>query len=402
MKQKQTYETYRQQETHSGGKGMLNRVGIQKVVRFISIYGLPRTIIKVAGRTRKSWLRCFFRATWLHRRKDVSVIGCGQFAFATMSYFVQQRFGNRFLECFDVDKSHAESCAKFWGYHSVEDAQSLIDNPQCKYIYVASNHSTHTDYAVRALKAGKKVHIEKPIAVTREQLEDLLTALYATNGTMYVGYNRPYSEAVQSIDRLIEGCDMPITMGCFIFGHKIEADHWYRLPQEGTRVCGNMGHWLDLSMHLFHIRGRLPKILRINIMQADPNEFDENLTVSYATDLGDLVTITMTSRGEPFEGIRETIDVQCGEVMADIEDFRKMTLQNGVSHKTYKYSPKDIGHQRSMMQLFSESNRDWTEVEYSTLLMLKIADMVRSGENTASYDIYQDHTALRAKVGRPT
>lgn len=205
MKQGQTYEAYRQQETHNGGKGMLNRVGMQKVIRFISIYGLPRTIIKVAGRTRKSWLRYFFRATWQRRSRDVSVIGCGQFAFATMSYFVQKRFGNRFLECFDVDKSHAESCAKFWGYQTVDDAQRLIDNAQCKYIYVASNHATHTDYAVRALKAGKKVHIEKPIAVSREQLEDLLTARYATNGTLYVGYNRPYSKAIQTVDRLIGG-----------------------------------------------------------------------------------------------------------------------------------------------------------------------------------------------------
>ena len=292
----------------------------------------------------------------------------------------------------------SNSTSQFWGYKEVPDAKQLINNGKCKYVYVVSNHFSHTGYAIEALRSGKKVHIEKPISVNRQQFEDLLTALYETNGSLYAGYNRPYSKAIMTIDDLIANSKKPISLGCFVFGHKIDSDHWYRIPQEGTRICGNVGHWLDLSMHLFNIRGQLPNSLRINIMQADENDVDDNLTISYATDFGDIVTITMTSRGEPFEGIRENINIQCGEVMAVIDDFRKMNLQNGLSNNKYNYSPKDVGHERSIMQVFRDDNRDWREVEYSTLLMLRITEMIQAGEKEINYYIGAAYRELMAKL----
>lgn len=372
--------------------------GIRKVVRFISIYGLPRTVVKVAGRTRKNWLRYFFKAAYLRKEKDVSLIGCGQFGFSTISYFVQKEYGNRFLECYDTDAEHAGSCAGFWGYHNVRDINQLLGNGHCKYVYVASNHASHADYAIQALKAGKHVHIEKPISVTREQLKSLLTVLNDSSGSLYAGYNRPYSKAIQAVDKLIAHSGLPITLGCFIYGHRIGRDHWYRNPQEGTRVCGNIGHWLDLSMHLLNIRGRLPETLRINIMQADEEEADDNLTISYATDYGDLVTITMTSRGEPFEGIREHISIQCGEAMAEIEDFRTLVLQDGTARRKYRYSPKDVGHRRSVMQMFRKDNRDWKEVVCSTLLMLETKKMVEKGIGYEDYAIKDDFQTMMQEI----
>ena len=83
------------------------RWGVLKVIRYITIYGIPRTIIKVAGRTRARELKLFFKASYIKRNKDVSLIGCGQFGFSTISYFVQKKYGNRFLECYDVEKKHS-------------------------------------------------------------------------------------------------------------------------------------------------------------------------------------------------------------------------------------------------------------------------------------------------------
>ena len=364
---------------------------IIKVLRFISIYGFSRTIIKVAGRTRALWLRFLFKSTYVHRKKDISLIGCGQFGFSTISFFIQKAFGSRFRSCYDINTENSLSCSKFWRYDVESDVNQLIIAPESKYIFIASDHYSHTDYAIRALEAGKNVHLEKPISVTKEQLRNLLKAQKESLGHLYAGYNRPYSKAIQKIDREIKNNGLPLSLGCFVIGHKIEGDHWYRIPKEGTRICGNLGHWLDLSIHLFNSRGQLPRTLRINVMQADKKEVDDNLTISYSTDVGDLVSITLSSRGEPFEGIRETVNVQSGEAIAAIDDFRKMTLLRGAKRWKYRYWPKDVGHQRSIMQVFSKNNREWIEVVYSTLLMLKIRDMVLAGEDYLEYNILHDY-----------
>lgn len=375
-------------------KPRTNTEAIKKLIRYTTIYGWQRALVKVAGRTRKTWLKYFFKATYIKHKHETSLIGCGQFGFSTISYFIQRKKGNVFLDCYDIDKTASDTCSKVWGYHAVESAQEVINNPNCKYIFIASDHYSHTEYAIEALSNGISVHLEKPIAVNRKQLESLLRAKKESSGRLFAGYNRPYSKAITIIDRIIQGSQLPMTLGCFITGHKIEKEHWYRIPKEGTRVCGNIGHWLDLSIHLFNVRGILPFTLDIQIMQSNPKEIDDNLTITYKTDKGDLVTISLTSRNEPFEGINETINLQCGKLNATIDDFRKMTLHEGSNKKVYKFWPKDVGHSRSIMQVFMEGNRDWVEVTYSTLLMLKIKDMVLAGESYSKYDISRDYNLM--------
>lgn len=365
-----------------------------KVFRYLSIYGFSRTLVKIAGRTRVVWLRFLFKSTYVHKKRDISLIGCGQFGFSTISFYIQKGYGNRFRKCYDIDMENSQSCSRFWGYDKVTNVNQLIADDECKYIYIASDHFSHTEYAIRALEAGKEVHLEKPIAVTKEQLVELLKVQNGSSGHLYAGYNRPYSKAIKLIDKEIVNNGLPLSLGCFVIGHKIGAEHWYRIPKEGTRICGNLGHWLDLSMHLFNVRGKLPETLRINVMQAYKKEIDDNLTISYSTNYGDIVTITMTSRAEPFEGIRESINIQCGEMIALIDDFRKMTLQNGSKRKKYRFFPKDVGHQHSIMQVFSKTNREWIEVVFSTLLMLKIKDMVLTGKDYLDYNIFQDYQDL--------
>lgn len=101
------------------------------------------------------------------------------------------------------------------------------------------------------------------------------------------------------------------------------ADHWYRLPEEGTRVCGNIGHWIDLAVHLMKTRGRIPEKFIISISYSDVKDFDDNISITITTNLRDLINIILTARSEPLEGVNETINFQCGNLIAKIDDFRK-------------------------------------------------------------------------------
>lgn len=366
----------------------------KKVFRFFRIYGFSRTLIKVAGRSRNKNLRWFFKSSYIKHKPSTSLIGCGQFGFSTISYFIQRKKGNIFLDCFDINTEKQKSCSDFWGYRMTKSAKELFENPKCKYVYIASDHYSHTPYAIEALNNNLLVHLEKPIAITKEQLKDLLIAKNKSNGALYAGYNRPYSKAIATIDKKLKDTKNSLTLGCYVFGHKINKGHWYRDPIEGTRVCGNIGHWLDLSMHLFNVRGRFPERIDISITYSDKNEPDDNISIAYVTDFGDVITIVLTSRNEPFEGINETINLQCGEVNAVIEDFRRLTILSGSNRIQKHYFHKDVGHAKSIMQLFSTNNRQWIEVVYSTLLMITIKDMVLQNETYLSYNIKKDYQEI--------
>lgn len=364
---------------------------LNKVSRFLAIYGLGRTLFKVAGRSRR--LFSILRPS-PKKVRDIGVIGCGQFAFATIGYILYRQGGNRFSDCFDVDPVAGQTFREFYQINSSSnDALEVIQNPNTRLIYIASNHASHTAYAIEALKAGKAVYVEKPISVTHEQFERLLKAVRATRGTIYAGYNRPFSPAVRRLKTEPLRGRGPLTLSCFVSGHQIPTEHWYRHPEEGTRICGNVGHWLDLAVHILSWE-ELPDQWRIMLAYSSEESRDDDLAITLTSERGDLLNIVLTARSEPFEGINETINFQQGSVIAKIDDFRRMTVWSAKKVQTFRYWPKDVGHYAAISQPFAKTARNWREVELSTLLMLFIKDMVVSGQRDATFSFVSEWRKL--------
>ena len=346
----------------------------KKLIRYIFIYGITRAIVKALGRYRIKNITI----PSLKRNKFISVIGCGQFSFSTILYFLWLGNKNNFLDCFDINNTNSNFVKKFYSFDAAPlNYENLINNEKCKLVYIASNHNSHSYYASRCLEKNIDVYVEKPISVNMEQFDNLINCLSNSKAKLYSGYNRPFSPSIRYLGNYIT--NGPLTLNCFISGHKIEKNHWYRNKDEGTRICGNMGHWIDLSVNLMMKRSMpLPDQFDISIVRANEKEIDDNLTVCFTTNFNDIVTITLSSRYEPFEGIRENINILNGKLSATIDDFRKMVLHYGSVKKVKKYFPKDVGHRMSVMQPFINEKRNFDEVVYSTFIMLKIMDMVQN------------------------
>lgn len=354
----------------------------KKVRRYWSIYGLKRTLNKVFGRLRMSIPG--LKPIYFKNKPTIGLIGCGQFQFSTIAYYLSKGATNPFSFCYDVDHKQSKSLGNYYSIpNALTEKSELYEQENTELVYVASNHSTHAPYALAFLEKGIDVYSEKPAAVSFDQFDSLLKGINESNANFYVGYNRPYSPAVTYLKQKYFGLknnDGQFTLNCFITAHDIPEDHWYRNPEEGTRICGNVGHWLDLMVHSYNWRGYIPKKYEVQIAYSNKKEPDDNITISITTREGDLTSITITARSEPFEGINETINFQYDHLIAKIDDFRKMTIWNGHKLTKKRYWPKDVGHKRSVMQPFRDDNRDLNEVIASTELMLHITEMVRNTE----------------------
>lgn len=361
---------------------------IKKFFRFIKIYGLNRTINKAFGRLRSDFIPAL---VFSKSKNDISIIGCGQFAFSSISFFLRKHKRNFLLNTYDVNNFNSSTLINFYnGVSAVTDINDLISNGKCKFVYIASNHSTHTDYAIQALRQKKIVYIEKPISTTYDDLAQLELTRITTDGIIYAGYNRPYSKAFKIIKNvLLDKCsrENAFTINYYIVGHKIEKDHWYRLPEEGTRVCGNIGHWLDATIHILNWRS-IPDFFEISISYSNVDEPDDNVSICLVSSNNDLINIVLTSRSEPFEGINESINIQFADINVKLDDFRKMQVWKDTSYKKYIFKPKDVGHERSILQPFykNNENRDWNEVVLSSLLMIKIKDMILNLDKHTVFD----------------
>ncbi|MFN3682009.1 MAG: Gfo/Idh/MocA family protein [Nitrospira sp.] len=363
------------------------KASLRKIIRYVQIYGPSRALFKAVGRKRIGLPLMLPRGRACV--PDIGLIGCGQFAFATIGYYLREARDRRLGACFDIKPEASRSLASALRVPKIcASADELLTMPGLRLVYIASNHSSHAPYAAKALLRGLDVYVEKPIAVEMTQLVEMLGAKRASGRAVYAGYNRPFSAAIRDLRAVLPiRQESGFSIHCFVAGHQIGSEHWYRLPSEGTRVCGNLGHWLDLMVHILAWRG-LPDQVQIVLSSADPKEPDDNFVVTIATDRNDIFSVMLSSRSEPFEGIYESIHVQHGDVTCHIDDFRRMTIHNGPQIIKRRYWPKDVGHRAAILQPFNQHpSREWREVELSTLVMLHVADMVRRREVVTQFSL---------------
>lgn len=359
------------------------KIKIIKIIRYIRIYGILRTVIKTFGRLRPSInVSLFFKLFPFKKGKaTVGIIGAGQHAYSSIAFFLSILTKAEIVFVTDINPKASASMAKVYSATNM-DAKYFPNKkniPLPDIIYIASNHSTHTEYAIEYLEFGCDVFVEKPISINFNQLMNLSNKVKKTSGRIYTGYNRPYSQAIETIRKYID-CKMPISFSCSIIGHHIPDDHWYRNEKEGSRVVGNMGHWIDLAVHLLISRGTFPSFIDICYVVSDNEKPSDNVSLTMTSSNNDLLNIFFTSRSEPFEGVNESIILQQDAFIAKINDFRSMEIWKDDYYKKFRYWPKDNGHSNCVIQPFKEKIlRTWSEIELSALLILNIENMVLEG-----------------------
>jgi len=362
---------------------------IKKVFRFISIYGISRTLTKVIARMRLNipfWIFLSF-PNYSKKGKTVGFIGCGQQTYSSLAYFITLFTNFKIIWAYDIDKKAVYSMNKAYGIKNQNSDGELKDYILPDIVYVASNHASHTDYAINYINKGCDVYIEKPISINKKQFSMLSDAVNSSRSNIYVGYNRPFSKAIRLLKNKTKGINKPFTLNCFVIGHLIPDDHWYRDPKEGSRIVSNLGHWIDLFVHIYYWNDNFPEHLDINVCYSNENQPSDNISVNIVSPQNDLISLVFSTRNDPFEGVNETINFQCGEINAKINDFRKIEIWNEDKYLIKKYFPKDNGHKGCAIQpKFENEKRDWKELETSTRVMLFIEEMVNSKINNKRFN----------------
>ena len=169
---------------------------IKKTLRYIRLYGVRRTLVKIKGQYHmKKRYKTLPKLSRDERAGGhVGLIGCGNFPFAVVAYYLRKNYGRTIRGAMDIDIHRAASLYEAYrvAYYT-DQGSTIINDPQIDLVYVASNHASHAEYAIKALEQGKCVHIEKPHVVTHDQLVRLCKAMRESKGKVALGFVRPRS-----------------------------------------------------------------------------------------------------------------------------------------------------------------------------------------------------------------
>lgn len=136
------------------------------------------------------------------------------------------------------------------------DMDAMLADGETNTIAIVTRHNTHAAFTAKALEAGKHVFVEKPLALTLDELE-MVESTYnkaheqGKNLHLMVGFNRRFSPQVQKIKSLLDGIKEPKSFIFTMNAGAIPGDHWTQDSTiGGGRIIGEACHYIDLMRYL--------------------------------------------------------------------------------------------------------------------------------------------------------
>lgn len=131
------------------------------------------------------------------------------------------------------------------------DTQALLRDPAINTLAIVTRHNSHAALTVSALDAGKNVFVEKPLAMTLDELAEVEAAYARANRHLMVGFNRRFAPQVQKMKALLAPIKAPKSFVMVMNAGAIPAGHWVHDPDVGGgRIIGEACHYIDLMRYL--------------------------------------------------------------------------------------------------------------------------------------------------------
>ncbi|RJQ78886.1 MAG: dehydrogenase [Desulfobacteraceae bacterium] len=136
------------------------------------------------------------------------------------------------------------------------DMQAMLANSAVNTVVIVTQHNTHARFVVKALEAGKNVFVEKPLAITCDELNQVEHAYRnahsgATGPLLMVGFNRRFSPQVEKMKTLLCNIQEPKSFIMTMNAGYIPDDHWVQdMKIGGGRIIGEACHYIDLMRFL--------------------------------------------------------------------------------------------------------------------------------------------------------
>ncbi|MGX1563160.1 bi-domain-containing oxidoreductase [Streptomyces sp. NPDC055506] len=215
--------------------------------------------------------------------------------------------------------SGANAQRKFGFADATTDLDAVLGDKSVDAVFVVTRHSSHAELTRRALLAGKAVFVEKPLALTEDELAGVLAAVEESgNDRLQVGFNRRFAPLLTEAKKRFGARTGPASLRYLVNAGRLQQGSWYlQQGTEGSRFAGEGGHFIDTASWL---------------LEADPvsvyavaTSGNDDLQVVLRYPDGSTATISYVTNGAP--GFpKETLDLVADGKVLRLDDFVRASV----------------------------------------------------------------------------
>ncbi|MEV5531187.1 bi-domain-containing oxidoreductase [Streptomyces prunicolor] len=253
----------------------------------------------------------------------LAFVGAGNYATSMLLPHLAQREGVELSTVVTTTALSAANAQRKFGFaQATTDLDAVLGDKSIDAVFVVTRHSSHAELTRQALLAGKTVFVEKPLALTEDELAGVLAAVEESgNDRLQVGFNRRFAPLLQEAKNRFGTRTGPASLRYLVNAGKLQHGSWYlQQGAEGSRFAGEGGHFIDTASWL---------------LDADPVSVyataapgNEDLQVVLRYPDGSTATISYVTTGAP--GFpKETLDLVADGKVLRLDDFVKASVYGG-------------------------------------------------------------------------
>jgi predicted dehydrogenase/threonine dehydrogenase-like Zn-dependent dehydrogenase len=280
---------------------------------------------------------------------SVGFLGAGNFAQGFLLPQIQRAGNAALVGVCTANGLNATNIARNFGFQfAATDPKEVLGQDSINTVFIATRHNLHASYAIEALRAGKHVFVEKPLALNTGELKAIQKA-YASvesNGQsriLMVGFNRRFAPHAQHVKRFFDNALEPFAIQYRVNAGFMPRTHWTRDPVEGGgRIIGEVCHFIDLMQYLTDSVPMKIYAEPLSSSEGAPTE-DDSVVVTLRFRNGSVGTITYLANGDASVP-KERVEISSTGRTAAIDNFQRLSLYQQGKKREFKLSSIDKGH----------------------------------------------------------
>ncbi|HEY6798032.1 MAG TPA: bi-domain-containing oxidoreductase, partial [Kineosporiaceae bacterium] len=252
-------------------------------------------------------------------RVRLGFIGAGNYASSMLLPHLQGDPGVELVSVATTTSLSGVNAQRKFGFAAATtDADTVLDDDSLDAVVVVTRHHSHARFVCQALERGRAVFVEKPLAVTDAQLEEILDTVHRTgNGRLMVGFNRRFAPLFTELRERLGPLHGPVQARYLVNAGRLGQGSWYlNAEQEGSRFVGEGGHFIDTVSALL---GQAPD----EVYAAGAQGGALHATLRYPD--GSSAVISYLTDGSP-RFPKETLDVTAAGRTGRLDNFQRVTV----------------------------------------------------------------------------
>ncbi|MEU8525947.1 bi-domain-containing oxidoreductase [Streptomyces sp. NPDC048629] len=250
----------------------------------------------------------------------LAFVGAGNYATSMLLPHLAQRDGVELSAVVTTTALSAANAQRKFGFaRATTDLDAVLGDPSVDAVFVVTRHSSHAALTRKALLAGKAVFVEKPLALTEDELAGVLAAVEESgNDRLQVGFNRRFAPLLQEARTRFGARTGPASLRYLVNAGQLQHGSWYlQQGTEGSRFAGEGGHFIDAASWLLDADP-----VSVYAVATAGNE-DLQVVLRYAD--GSTATISYVTTGAP--GFpKETLDLVADGKVLRLDDFVRASV----------------------------------------------------------------------------